>query len=194
MERALDLHGQAMQEFDRRVTAVDPAQWHAATPCREWDVTDLVDHLVDEQRWVPHLLRGLTMAQAGEAVSAAAPAGDPARQWSETSRAARDAWLADGVLERTVHLSYGDASADHYLWEMTADLTIHAWDLARAIGADERLDPALVSAMLDWIRPLSGELVGSGLFDPPVAVPDDADDQTRLLALSGRRTEGARPR
>lgn len=67
------------------------------------------------------------------------------------------------------------------------DLTVHAWDLARGIKADERLDPELVSDVLAFIEPQVEQLAGSGLFAPPVRVSPDADPQTRLLALVGRR-------
>jgi uncharacterized protein (TIGR03086 family) len=70
---------------------------------------------------------------------------------------------------------------------MTMDLTVHAWDLARGIGADERLDPELINEVLAFVEPQGEQLAGSGLFAPPVAVSDDADSQTRLLALLGRR-------
>lgn len=186
MADVLDLHGSALAEFDRRVHAVGPNQWHAATPCREWDVTDLVGHLLDEQRWVPYLLDGATAPEAEAALATEPSPDDLITAWSVAAGAARTSWLATGVLERTVQLSYGATSARHYLWEMTADLTVHAWDLARGIGADEELDPSLVEAVLEWSLPKAPVLATSGLFDPPVPVPDDAASQTRLLALYGR--------
>jgi uncharacterized protein (TIGR03086 family) len=69
---------------------------------------------------------------------------------------------------------------------MTMDLTVHTWDLARAIGANEQLDEELVSDVLAFIEPQVDQLVGTGLFAPPIEV-GDADTQTRLLALLGRR-------
>ncbi|HSZ28792.1 MAG TPA: TIGR03086 family protein, partial [Pseudonocardiaceae bacterium] len=74
-----------------------------------------------------------------------------------------------------------------YCQEMTLDLTVHAWDLARGIQVDERLDGELVSDVLAFIEPQVEQLAGTGMFAPPVAVGDDADSQTRLLALLGRR-------
>ncbi|MGH3775814.1 MAG: TIGR03086 family metal-binding protein [Pseudonocardiaceae bacterium] len=178
----------AMGEFDRRVRAVRPDQWRDPTPCTEWDVRALVDHLVVEQLWAPLLLDGATIEGVGDRFDGDQLGGDPVAAWESAAAAAREAFAAPGALRRSVALSYGHRPADEYCHEMTMDLTVHAWDLARAIGADERLDEDLVRDVLGFIEPRVEELVGTGLFAPPVAVGEDADAQARLLALLGRRT------
>jgi uncharacterized protein (TIGR03086 family) len=70
---------------------------------------------------------------------------------------------------------------------MTADLAVHAWDLARSIGADERIDPDLASAVLSYVERNVEDWSGSSMFDSPVPVGADADDQTRLIGLLGRK-------
>ncbi|WP_017537639.1 MULTISPECIES: TIGR03086 family metal-binding protein [Nocardiopsis] len=191
MSDLLDLHGQAMKEFDRRVRAIGPVQWAEPTPCQEWDVHDLVEHLVREQLWVPYLLEGGTIAGAGDRFEGDAMGEEPVATWELAAREARTAWLRPGALEATVHLSFGDAPGSLYLWQMTFDLAVHAWDLARAIGADERLDPALVRALLESEQ-ISGDLEaaqsrdGAGIFAPPQPVPEGAGDQAVLLARTGR--------
>ncbi|MDQ3906383.1 MAG: TIGR03086 family metal-binding protein, partial [Actinomycetota bacterium] len=107
--------------------------------------------------------------------------------WTSAAAASREAFAVPGVLRRSVELSYGRRPAEGYCQEMTMDLTVHAWDLARAIGVDEKLDEELVSDVLAFIEPQVDQLAGSGLFAPPVEVADDADAQTKLLALVGRR-------
>lgn len=191
MSDLLDLHGQAMKEFDRRVRAVGPVQWADPTPCTEWDVHDLVEHLVREQLWVPYLLEGGTIEGAGGRFDGDAMGEEPVATWELASREARTAWLRPGSLESTVHLSFGDAPGSLYLWQMTFDLAVHAWDLARAIGADERLAPSLVRALLESEQ-ISDDLDadqgqgGPGMFAPARPVPEGADDQTVLLARTGR--------
>ncbi|QBI54268.1 TIGR03086 family metal-binding protein [Streptomonospora litoralis] len=185
MTDLLELHGQAMAEFDRRVRAIQVTQWADTTPCTDWDVHDLVNHLTGEQLWVPFLLSGGGIEEAGDRYEGDVLGEEPVATWEVASRESRSAWLQPGALERTVHLSFGEAAGETYLWQMTFDLGVHAWDLARAIGADEKLEPGLVEALLDW---LGGEAPGVGaLFDPPVAVAEGADAQTRLLGLTGRR-------
>ena len=177
----------AMNEFDRRVRAIRPDQWRNPTPCTEWDVRALVDHLVTEQLWVPLLLDGATVEDVGDRFDGDQLGDDPVAAWESASAAARGAFAAPGALRRPVELSYGRRPAAGYCQEMTMDLTVHAWDLARGIGADERLDEELVRDVLNFIEPQVEQLTGTGLFAAPVAVGDDVDAQTRLLALLGRR-------
>jgi uncharacterized protein (TIGR03086 family) len=177
----------AVGEFDRRVREVGDGQWHNPTPCAEWDVRALVNHLVTEQRWAPLLLAGATVDDVGDRFNGDQLGEDPVGAWADAAAAAREAFAAPGALLRSVELSYGRRPAQRYCQEMTLDLTVHAWDLARGIGADERLGEQLVGDVLAFIGPQVEELVSTGLFARPVAVRDDADTQTRLLALLGRR-------
>jgi uncharacterized protein (TIGR03086 family) len=66
------------------------------------------------------------------------------------------------------------------------DLVIHAWDLARATGLDERLDPDDVHAVFEAMQPMDEMMRGSGSFGPKLEPPPGADEQTRLLAFMGR--------
>lgn len=179
-------HALATAEFDRRMAAITDGQWSSPTPCTEWDVRALVNHLVGEQLWVPPLLAGQTIAEVGGRFDGDQLGGDAHKAWDEASRAARDAVEEPGATTRTVHLSYGDTPAGAYISDLAMDLAIHAWDLARAIGADETLDPELVAAIDAQWRPRAGGLAGSGGFAPAVDAPSDAPAQVRLLALFGR--------
>lgn len=183
----LEQYGHALAGVDARIDLIGDDQWSRPTPCREWDVRALVAHLVGEVSWVPYLLDGGTVADAGERFSGD-PLGDDAKAaWREGSRVAREVLRAEGVLDRTVSLSYGETSARDYIWQMTVDATVHAWDLARGIGADDQLDPELVRRIFLETEKDTETLAASGLFDPPVVVASSADLQTRMLALFGRR-------
>jgi len=184
MARLIDLHGTAMAEFDRRVREVGLTDWALPTPCADWDVHDLVDHLTTEQLWVPPLLGGARIEDVGDRFDGDNLGEEPAATWSVVSREARTAWLAPSALESTVHLSFGDAPAEVYLWQMTFDLAVHAWDLARAIGADETIDPELAEELRAWS---ADQDFGPGpMFDAPVRVGPDVSAQDRLLAHTGR--------
>lgn len=187
MDDLLPLHALALSEFGRRVHAVPPDGWHGPTPDTDWDVSDLVAHLVGEQLWVPPLLDGATVAEVGDRFDGDVLGADPVTSWDAAATGARDAFRARGALDRTVHLSYGDRPARHYLAEMIFDLAVHSWDLARAAGLDERLPDDLVASALRTIGPQAGDLTASGLFAEPVPTPADADPLTRLLGLTGRR-------
>ncbi|HEX7094561.1 MAG TPA: TIGR03086 family metal-binding protein [Acidimicrobiales bacterium] len=187
MTDLLELQERAADEFGRRVDAVRKDQWSASTPCTEWNVRALVNHIVYEDRWAPHLVRGETIDQVGTRYDGDQLGDDPQRAWADARAGALAAFRSPGALDQTVHLSYGDESSSGYLAQLTADHLVHAWDLARGIGADDTLDPELVQWAWDAMRPQEQMLRASGLFGEPVAVADDSDLQTKLLAFVGRR-------
>ncbi|MEU4995863.1 TIGR03086 family metal-binding protein [Streptomyces sp. NPDC021622] len=181
-------HAAALDLFTDRVHEVRADQWDASTPCTDWSVRDLVNHLTAEQLWVPSLIRdGATIASVGDAFDGDMLGPDPVASWDTAAAAAREAFAEPGALDRTVHLSFGDTSAVFYCGQMITDLVVHAWDLSRGIGADERLPEDLVAFAAREIAPYAADLEKSGLFAPAVEPPADADVQTKLLSLLGRR-------
>jgi uncharacterized protein (TIGR03086 family) len=183
----LEQHAHALAEFDRRVVLVRPEQWSDPTPCTEWDVRTLVCHVTDAQRWVPHFLAGGSVKDAGDRFTGDPLGDDPVAAWRAASGAARRAFEADGALDRPVALPGGPTSARDYIWTTTVGLTVHAWDLARGIGADDRLDHELVRRVHAQAEKDVDALAASGRFAPPVRVSSSADLQSRMLALFGRR-------
>jgi uncharacterized protein (TIGR03086 family) len=186
MDDVLRLFHRGLADFGRRVHAIRADQWTAPTPCTDWDVRALVNHLVVEQLWVPPLLAGQTIAEVGDRFDGDQLGDDPVGRWDTAAAAAGAAFAADGALDRAVHLSYGDRPAREYCREMVLDLAVHGWDLSRGIGADERMDPDLVATAYEHLAPIADQWQGAGIFAAPVPVPDDADLQTRLLGLTGR--------
>lgn len=177
----LELQKQAHREFGRAVTAI--TDWDAPTPDAEWSVRELVRHVVEEQQWVPQLLAGLTMEQAKRHLARLDD--DLRAEWRLYSLAATSAW-DEAESDALVNLSYDTVTVADYLREQTSDVAIHAWDLARATGADETLDPVLVEAVWTVFEPQKDTLAASGLYASPIELPDDAALQSRLLAVTGR--------
>ena len=182
----VELHRLAVDGFGARVHAITDEQWGAPTPCTAWDVRDLVAHLVGEQLWVGALLRGETIAEVGDRFDGDQLGADPRAAWDRAAADALAAFAAPGALDRIVHLSYGDVPARGYCLEMACDATVHTWDLARAIGASERLEPTLVAAASELVEARFDEFTPSGLFGAPVPAPAGADAQAALLARLGR--------
>ena len=183
------LFQRAQAQFTDRVDAVEAGEWDAvALP--GWSVVDLVAHLTRAQLQAPPLLAGETV----DDVAGRIPTGtdelvgtDPLTAWETAADAALAAWADPEVLERTVQLSAGPVAAGEYLAEMTTDLTVHTWDLARAVDGDTELDPELVAAAFRYAERSLGDDGVPGLFAAPVEPPPGADLQTRLLARFGRR-------
>jgi uncharacterized protein (TIGR03086 family) len=183
----LEQYEHALNEFGSRVEQVRDDQWDNRTPCTEWDVRTLIAHVVDEQRWAPYLLAGGTVEDAGDRFAGDPLGADGKAAWREASADARAAFEAEGALDNPVSVSSGETSARDYLWQMTVDAAVHAWDLARGIGADDQLDHELVRRIQRESEKDADELAASGLFGEPVSVPAGADLQTRMLGMFGRR-------
>lgn len=184
----LEQYDHALREFGSRVEAVAQGQWSDPTPCSDWDVRELVAHVVEMAWRVPHLLSGAEVPDRRGEPAQDPRYGGPAEAWRAAAAAARAAFAADGALDRTVSVASGEMGARDYLWEMTVGITVHAWDLARAIGADERLDPELVRRIHSQHERDPDSLAAGGAFAPPVQVAAHADLQARMLGLMGRRT------
>ncbi|WP_405793245.1 TIGR03086 family metal-binding protein [Streptomyces sp. NBC_01506] len=183
----LDRHGEALDLFTDRVHAVRADQWGASTPCAEWSVRDLVNHLTAEQLWVPPLVsEGRTMAEVGDAFDGDVLGDDPVAAWDRAAAAARAAFAERGATDRTVRLSYGPTRGGAYCAQMVLDAVVHTWDLSRGIGVNERLPGPLVDYALAEVEPYADSLSQSGLFDAPLQPPPGADAQSRLLAMLGR--------
>lgn len=182
----LDAHAQAMAVFDRAAHSVRRSDWNSPTPCTDWSVRDLVNHLVVEQLWVPDVLAGRTVDEVGDKFDGDQLGDDPLRVWERSSKAARAAWLEPGAVDRTVHLSFGDADAAEYGWQMTTDLAVHGWDLATALGEDAGIPDELAGALLAYLEPQVAAWSGTGMFAEPVPVPGDAPAAARLVGLLGR--------
>lgn len=176
----------AVEGLARRWNEVRPDQWAQPTPCADWDVRALLNHVVAELLWMPPLLAGQTIAQVGDRFDGDVLSERPKEVAAVAALAAVRAAAEPGALERTVHLSFGDVPGSEYLGQVTSDVVIHSWDLARAIGGDEHLDDDLVAAVEAFMSPQVEGWRSAGVFGPAVEVPADADAQTRLLAQTGR--------
>lgn len=187
MADLVELYRRAVDAFGGRIQAVGAEQWHLATPCADWDVRQLVNHVLGENAWVVPLLAGGTIDGVGDRLDGDLLGDDPAAAWALTAEAATAAAGEDGVMERVVHVSFGDIPGREYLSQVTTDHVIHSWDLARAVGGDERLDPELVEFARGYLEPQAEQWRAAGAFGAPVGVDRDAGAQVRLLALTGRR-------
>lgn len=182
------LHGRAIGVHRRLVDGIRDDQWQLPTPCAEWDVRALVDHTTGEHRWVPPLVAGRTVEDATPDVEPVSDDEDTVSAHHAAADAAQTAFEAPGALGSTIHLSFGDVDGRFYCLQRTADLVIHAWDLATATGQHlDDLDAELVKAAYDVTAPnITPEVRAAGVFGPEVEVPADSDTLTKLLGVTGR--------
>jgi uncharacterized protein (TIGR03086 family) len=186
----IDLFDRATAWTSTKVGGVD-GHLDAPTPCDEWSVSRLIDHL----------LAGQAMFVSGPAGGVVAPptgppprlvGHDPAAQYEHARQATVSAYSQPGVIEGTVNGGSGEVPASMVLGLAFCDQLIHGWDLAVATGQDTTMPPDLVAAA--W-RMLDGRIAdtsrGPGRnFKAAVQVPDGGGEQDRLLAYCGRSPVG----
>jgi uncharacterized protein (TIGR03086 family) len=181
-----DAYRRALDSFGQHVHRVGTDQWDLPSPCAGWNIHDLVNHLVNESLWAPQLLAGRTVAEVGDAYEGDLLGDDPVKAFDLAAAAAASAAYGEGALTMTVRLSFGDVSGEEYISELFADALIHTWDVARAIGAPDRLDPELVDACAEWFAGAEDAYRQAGVIGDRPSLPPDADPQSRLLAGWGR--------
>lgn len=176
---AVELYRSATGRAVEVVAAVTPDQLGWPTPCAEWDVQALLDHMVGGTEYLRAAMEGRPPVPP----SATTPAD------YRSGVATVLAELAEpGALSRVCtaplgfEWSVGEAVAGTFM-----DVLIHTWDLARATGQDEQLDPRLVEACIALFLPEMPERGRqAGLVGPAVDVGADAPPQARLLGAMGR--------
>jgi uncharacterized protein (TIGR03086 family) len=171
----------------RYLDGVRADQWHGPTPCTEWDVKQVANHIVGENLWAAELFKGKTIQEVGKALDGDLAGDDPAAAFRRSTEAASTAVSAPGAMEAICHLSFGDYPGSEYAKQLFMDALIHGWDIARATGQDTRLDPELVEACLPVAREVADMFRSAGVFGEDLPVSADAEPQTRLLAIVGRR-------
>jgi uncharacterized protein (TIGR03086 family) len=185
----LDLLRAARDDFRERLDAVGPDQWSQPTPCDDWTVRELVCHLVRGNVMSELRLAGTSREDTLAAMAAVDPGEDVVGAFDDSAQRQEKAFAAPDALVRTCHHPVGDIPCSQLLGFRVGDMMLHAWDLARAIGADESLRPEVVSAVWESLSPLAPVIGEIGLFGsgPSGSVPEDAPLQVRVLDLSGRR-------
>ncbi len=183
----VEMFERSATRFGDLVRRVADDQWSAPTPCEDWDVRDLVNHVTAEQCWAPHLVAGETLDDVGDRYDGDVLGDDPVGAWAAAVGPSIAAFAEPGATDRTVHLSYGDEVCSEYLLQMLTDAAVHGWDLARAIGVDPTIDSDIAEHLTTALEERQAMLRASGLFAEAVTVAPEAGPTERLVALLGRR-------
>jgi uncharacterized protein (TIGR03086 family) len=178
---APDLFRRTAQSWADRLLAL-PADvdWDAPTPCADWSVRDLVNHVAGEGLWAVPLLEGRTIEEVGDRFEGDVLGEDPVAAALEAVAGA----VAADTDRATVHLSYGEEDTGEYLHQLAADHLVHGWDLAVATGGDPTLDPDLVAEVGAWFADREELYRSAGVIGP--RADGGGDPQADLLAGFGR--------
>jgi uncharacterized protein (TIGR03086 family) len=161
-------------------------QWELPTPCPEWDVRALVNHVVGGNVRYTMLLHGAGEAELSATRDLDHLSPDPASAYERTANEVVAAFSEDGALNRTVHHPAGDRSGLDLLGMRILELGVHGWDVARAVGVDETMDPGIVTYLWDWTATID-EATSRRFFGGVGDDDPDAPLQDRLLRRVGRR-------
>lgn len=184
----LDALATASATFTAVLDKVRSDELATATPCEEWDVRGLLTHVLIGDLMTGELLDGASQEEARALWDQ--EFGDDLID--RCRRSVVDQWIRMRAVDDwdvVVHHMVGDVPASQLLQFRTGDLTLHAWDLARAIGADVAIPDDLAERIYESLLPMAPFIGEIGVFGtgPSGTVPDDAPITLRLLDLTGRR-------
>lgn len=161
------------------IAGVGPDQHGERTPCEEWTVRDLLEHMIG-------VVAGLGAAAAGAPPGQFRLGPDPAGQFEEAAARALAAWRRPGVLDQVVDGGAGPMPGRVLAGINLLDTATHTWDLAVATGQPAALPDDVAAAALETSLATVSPEVRPGRFAPEVALPDGADLTGRLVAFLGR--------
>ncbi len=190
-----DVFEMADRALARVVAQITPEQWEIVLPPtfatrsrpERPTVRELVGYHAYDDAWVPDMLAGLTMDEAGrDKFDGDLLGDDPAAGFEAIVERACAAAQAVTDLDAVAHLSFGDYSVREYFWQVNQFRALRAHDIAQVVGVDAALSDELVQGIWDEVSPHAEVWRAIGVFPPAVPVPDDAPLLDRLLGLTGR--------
>ncbi|UYM06441.1 TIGR03086 family metal-binding protein [Solicola gregarius] len=181
MESIAQRYARLRHSFAAKVAAVPVERWQNRSPCEDWTALDVVRHVIETQRTFERLVdrelepgppvdddpNGAFLAATDQVQ---AHLDDP-----ETAKAGYTGYFGPTTFEESI---------DGFL---SMDLVVHGWDLARAAGLDEHIDPADVAWVWSRAEALNDTMRGPKTYGPAIDAEPDASDQDKLLAFLGRQ-------
>lgn len=184
MSANLRMYIAALFELEHAMRRTPVDRWDEPSPCDAWTAREVAGHAIAVVEHIPARLdRDIARDPFTDLVAIAGP--DPVESFRSVRSAALVALDTQHALSTTVKTSMGTLTVDDYLVPLGRDAVIHAWDIARATGTDDSLDPALVEATLVRLDRTQMS-AGRGTYGAPIALPSRSTTQQRLLAAVGR--------
>lgn len=178
----------ALDQATTVIGCVKNEHFEAPTPCDEWNMRQLVNHLLYELSWVPDLVDGKTIAEVGNKYEGDLIGQDLVASWQAAAEHGREAIkrLKPGSM---IHLSYGDVPAEEYLIDISNDLAIHAWDIDQGLNCSLRIDEDIVRLLHDKAAAGQDSSDSRSVLSKTGTLDQGANLQQKLLALTGRPSE-----
>ncbi len=177
---------QAIASTRTVLTGVSKDQLGDATPCAQWKVSDLINHIVGGQSFFEAGAKGEPPAGGETDFSTT----DFVAAFDDASRRSLAAFNADGVMEKMLTLPFGQMPGAAFMGLAATDTFTHGWDLAKATGQSTDLAPDLAAELLGGsrkaIQPGFRNPEGNP-FGPEASAPADACNADQLAAFLGRK-------
>ncbi|MET7597853.1 TIGR03086 family metal-binding protein [Streptomyces sp. NPDC005481] len=164
------------------IAEIRPEQWKAPTPCTEWDVRGVVDHLVGMDLVFTAMMEDGPMPDR----EADRLGGDPANAFRSSGAELVAVFARPGALERSCRSPMGSATGAERLQIRLYDLLAHGWDLAQATGIPARLPDDVAERALAFAQAQLARQSRTGRFAEPQPVGENAPAVDRLAAFLGR--------
>lgn len=184
-ERSLDLYLRAVAQTTAIVKGIKPDQWDNSTPCEEWNLRVLVNHVIGEHRWLEAIFSGETVASVGKAFDGDLTGDDPIAAYVDAGARA-EAAINDEVLVAHHDVSIGDISGYDYLTQLFMDQLVHGWDIMRGSCQDVALDDELAAAAIPVAQEMVAYVGQGSVFGNTVDLASDAPKLGVLLGTVGR--------
>lgn len=177
------MHRRAGEVAAGIISLIPDGGFSAATPCTDWDVHAVVNHMTNGNLRVAALVTGEAGPDGGDDVLGDVPLADFTQSFEQVCAA----FDTDGVLDQVYRAPFGEVPGHVVVTLRAADLAIHAWDLAAATGQPRDLDPELVAFAEGALRARSIPRGEGGPFAPEQPAPPGASAADRMAAFAGRK-------
>lgn len=179
----IDVHSRALDQTQMLVGGVKTNQMALPTPCEEWDVRALLNHMVGGNRFFASIARRNEWRRApGEDVLG----GDPAGAYCQTDTDCKQAWSDPLLLDEMLPSHLGELSGRTVLGIHLLETVGHGWDVATATGQHTHFDPNIVQVAMETFQGVLTERPRGTWFGPQREASGDLSEIDRLAAFLGR--------
>jgi uncharacterized protein (TIGR03086 family) len=188
MDEVATMH-QVISETTRVVDNIEPGQLDNPSPCTEWTVRDVLNHITGGAEMFGLAVRdgAVSDEKLGALMTGDNLGADYKASFHKAMEDAEASFELPGAMDKMVKLPFGEMPAGMALNIAIFDVLTHAWDMAKATGQSTDFDPKVSAAAYAIAQNmLSDDMRNSGIFGPQVAVAEDAPVVDRLVGLAGR--------
>jgi uncharacterized protein (TIGR03086 family) len=182
-----EVHARALDNTRRYVAGIGADQWSQQSVCDDWNVRELVNHVVSGNLWVPELVGGKTIDEVGDRLDGDQLGDDATAAYDASAQMAAAAFRAPDAMSAPAGVSYGPVPGEVYCGHRFIDVLIHGWDIAKSTNQDTKLPEDLVEACWEVGEPQKELLAGSSMFGEDRSASAGSDRQSQLLAMLGRQ-------